>query len=97
MRFMFDCSFYFIYLGSMIRLLEPMAPRTSGVNYSSVVHSISETWRPTWEVLGNSSATPARVQDARRNRTALPTMYHGCIQTHCTAAMAAPAPSSAAT
>ena len=24
--------------------------------------------------------TPARVQDARRNRTALPTMYHGCIQ-----------------
>ena len=41
-----------------VRLLEPVAPRTSGVNYSSVVHSISETWRPTWKVLGNSSAPP---------------------------------------
>ena len=41
-----------------VRLLEPVAPRTSGVNYSSVVHSISETWRPAWEVLGNSSAPP---------------------------------------
>ena len=41
-----------------VRLLEPVAPRTSGVNYSSVVHSLSETWRPTWKVLGNSSAPP---------------------------------------